>query len=705
MGRAQNLDDELEFLSEFLVHRGSHYRQANWLRSSYHAPHWLCVFGDSRRFEIDFDVRLEDGSLLTAPKNQTLLDTIKSWLCVQTAVNSTGGQIYAPNTEYNKIRLAIKVIDYFLLNARRFGLAKHGLQCLTENDLTELLSELAHSNEAAYSVYRWPEMLTAFLRRKILAFTSAELNSILIAYPAIAADIPNTEDCMLDLSKDELIRARAWLYHSGHYSPSDEGKGYRLSPSTELLALQIYSNTLGGKNKKPLPLELMLEPGDRIDREFPCVPVRTNLQERLSVREWSRYKGVLESLGVLSEIGIPVPISALQAIDNKMLDQVLMLKDTGRFSTVPQHVVLHTLGRALEFALEYGEDIVESCLAVMSAAKMAKQSCVTFGAENDIGALITPKLASIGVKVWQLAFHVTYIERRTFSNSKARLDGCRFYRRFRANEGLWELVRVLYGSIQIIVGALMARRQGELRDLLPGKCLDKTGAYLIFHNRKSGTAGLQDKEKRPIPPVAANLIKLLERFHERLRALKISTPKTTLFSFPTVHGKSTCSLTSPVYNETLDIFSDYMETPLNQSGERYYLRQHQLRRFFAMLFFWGGSFGGLDTLRWFLGHTDVEHLYHYITESVPGSVLRAIQASCAADLAKAGLTEANALCRLVEAHFHTSDFSVLDSKEMEEYIEELIMDGRVTIQPEFIDTPQGKSHRILIRVTNDEISL
>lgn len=39
-----------------------------------------------------------------------------------------------------------------------------------------------------------------------------------------------------------------------------------------------------------------------------------------------------------------------------------------------------------------------------------------------------------------------------------------------------------------------------------------------------------------------------------------------------------------------------------------------------MCFFWGSGFGSLDTLRWFLGHTNVEYVYHYITESTSGDI-------------------------------------------------------------------------------------
>ncbi len=124
-----------------------------------------------------------------------------------------------------------------------------------------------------------------------------------------------------------------------------------------------------------------------------------------------------------------------------------------------------------------------------------------------------------------------------------------------------------------------------------------------------------------------------------------------------------------------------------------------MRRFFAMLFFWGSAFGGMDTLRWFLGHTDISHLYHYITESIPGDVLRSVKANFAGHILKQQPEKAHELAAIIQHHFGTDNFSVLDSDELDEYVEELMIEGRVEIEPEFLETVEGNSYRILIKVT------
>ena len=120
-----------------------------------------------------------------------------------------------------------------------------------------------------------------------------------------------------------------------------------------------------------------------------------------------------------------------------------------------------------------------------------------------------------------------------------------------------------------------------------------------------------------------------------------------------------------------------------------------------MLFFWGNSFGGLDTLRWFLGHTDVEHLYHYITEATTGSVLQSVKASFAADCVKHHVSDCEELADLLEEHFGTRDFSVLDSDELDDYLQDLIEDGIVDVEPQFFDTAAGHSYRVLILVKRE----
>ncbi|MBF4405662.1 integrase, partial [Vibrio anguillarum] len=180
----------------------------------------------------------------------------------------------------------------------------------------------------------------------------------------------------------------------------------------------------------------------------------------------------------------------------------------------------------------------------------------------------------------------------------------------------------------------------------------------------------------------------------------------------------------------LNALCDYLETDLVQydNGEyrRNYVRQHQLRRFFAMAFFWSKGYDGMDALRWMLGHSDMEHLYHYISESETGAALNGAKASVivrgvvdsTSELAKLdGIEEVRKIIaeRLTgdsstpitiesvsEAAEDYNDDSYLTiphisqiqkEQDIETEVIHLLEEGRITLEPEFftIDDSDGNA--------------
>jgi hypothetical protein len=242
---------------------------------------------------------------------------------------------------------------------------------------------------------------------------------------------------------------------------------------------------------------------------------------------------------------------------------------------------------------------------------------------------------------------------------------------------------------------MMARRSGELIDLVAGRCLDISERYLVFANRKSGFGGLRETEARPVPKIVVRFIKLMERLQSEMIALGSLEATTNLLSPPRKVGSPGLAVLTPGrYGEALDLFCDWAETPLDSDGKRYYVRQHQLRRFFVLLFFWGGGFGGMDCLRWFLGQTDIQHLWHYITESTPGATLRSIAAEHVAYGIRHATDEAETLAAELAEHFNTTDFSVLDEEALVMHLEDLMEEGRLTVEPQFVDG--GTAYRIAV---------
>jgi hypothetical protein len=211
--------------------------------------------------------------------------------------------------------------------------------------------------------------------------------------------------------------------------------------------------------------------------------------------------------------------------------------------------------------------------------------------------------------------------------------------------------------------------------------------------------GLREEVARPIEPVAVEMLSQLERLQRVLKRIHVIDDTAYVFATPSHKSIIGLSRTAMKFNRTLDTFCDYFEIPFDSQGRRYYIRQHQLRRFFAMLFFYSSSFGGLDTLRWMLGHTDLNHVWHYITETMDGRVLRSAKAQYAAEnIHRYGANNFKELAELIESRYSTSDFSIVETDELENYITELMEDGEVEIEPEFFEDENGEHIRVIAHI-------
>ncbi len=692
MHKPAHFNGELDFLNNFRNYSSNPYRYSRFLESKFDDDVWIIKTGESTLGPIDFRIRLEDGELLTSPKHWKLLEAFKCWICVHDHPNACGGRLNSAATARHKIQRTLHLIDYLLLNCKQFQLSRHGLPGLSANDLRGILMALGSQNEVHESLYDWSNRLSDFLLRQGESIPKSLIQQHVASTPMLAA--LGVQESELGLSSQQLIAARVWLWINGYYQRAPGESGYAWMPDFARIARMLYSNTLYGHRKKPLHLELFLCEGDYALREHARAPVTA--RDELDIptdRHLSAYLSLLRALELLALEGLEVPVDVLSIFDEPALGKLLEVKPLGRFKSLPQKVVLTSLKDSVEFLLANGDNVVNGYLEVMSHWKDSGKTFSEFARSNDFSRSLSTELRILGVSCWCI---------RPLPNGHratiAHITRDKFYKSFRSNAGLYELLQVLYGASLFVLGALSARRSGELEDL-PQNCLDKSGTRLIFRNRKSAEGDMREKEIRPIPMVAIRAIKLLQRLANGLKNLGLLARDPPLFSAPfRMTGLPPISHHRASYEHLMDNLCDYIETPLDAQGRRYYIRQHQLRRFFAMLFFWGGAFGGLDTLRWYLGHTDIEHVWHYITESVPGSALVNIKAHFAVEEVLNNSPDAITLADLLEEHYGTRDFSILDSEELDLYVEELLAEGTLSVEPQFVSLPDGKSYRILISV-------
>lgn len=690
----ENLE-RLDFVEMYFPVRNKNverYQRARWLKNDFYSELWRCQF-DNAKFIIDWRAKLGRlGELLTSKRNASLLQALRCWLIISTHADGNGGKLMASKTEYERVRATLTVIDYLLISADVYGLPEHGLKSLSASDLVAVLGALASSPQQGISVYQWPQRTSAFLRARASELSRNDYKEACKYLPAITLGLQDNRH-VTDLTPPETAKARAWAWLNQLYRPGYGDDEFAWVLVTKKLAVLAYPDTVGTKDRIGQLPEMGICPRQPCLREYQAVPVST-LGSVPRKGALQAYRNTISRLGLLHDIVESPSAGAFQGFNEQAHVNSFEYRETDRFKTVPADVVFGALRNAIDFHLDYGESLVDSYLNLAKVATKQGKSICRYALANSVANCISPNLKRLGVRQWSVEPSNT----GTRGGPKP-LAPDEYFRRFRKNEGLWELMAVWYGSVQIILGTLTARRVNELCDLVAGSCLDESGTRLLFDNRKSGVAGQRQTISRPLPSIGANAISQIERLQKGLIRYGLLDGPVNLLARPGYMGEAPLiNVRADTFNFTNDIFCDYFETPTDQEGRRHYLRQHQLRRFFAMLFFWGNSFGGLDVLREFLGHTNAEHVYRYITESTPGTLLRDIKIEWAGQAVKEQWECANDLAALIQEHFGTSDFKVLRDDDLNEYIESLIENGLVTVEPMFLD--EGRQYRILVRVAS-----
>lgn len=687
--RSHRSHDEREELTSLLARHAwtgePRYRSARWLRSDFSAPLWL-IESDTR-FEINWDVQLPDGESLCSSRHSALAETLKSWLIVGTHVDSTGGRLLSSPTELTILRRTLYCIDYLLLNASAVELVRNGLAGLSDNDLKTLIATATSTRSVATSIYQWPERLSAFLRRQIRSLTPEMLADAYAKHDDLGCRIPPQAERLTSLNSEEITAARAWLAVNRRYYCWREN---RRKPHAWFLRASLYADTLHGTNMRfPLVNELCLGGTVGSSIEYPRARVRSVSDERSREERDRAIVATVGRLCLLREAGLPAPTVDLKALE--AFAAALDSRPNGRFRTLPQSVVFAALRGAVEFTIVHGAALVDSYLAVARAAASAGLTIADLSATACFENHLTPECRAMGVRRWT-------IEADAIGGSGVGVRNAQWYAELRKNVALYEALRVMFGAVQIVVGLLSARRASALRKLKANGCLDASRTRLVVENMKSGFDGMRDTIARPIPPIAVRCIDLLARIHSAPDDVSEAAMPAKLFAFPRKDGSGFVTTVADTnYYESTDYFCDWAELPLDPEGHRYYIRQHQLRRFFVMLFFWGGGFGGLDTLRWFLGHSSARHLWHYITEVVPGTTIRSVAAEWVAYGLKHATKEAELLAQELKLHFGTDDFSTLDEEALCAHLEDLIDEGRLIIEPQFLDNEDRYRIAVVLR--------
>jgi len=624
-----------------------------WFKSKYDDDVTIMNFGQKDKVVDWSSVMLDDGLLLTAFKHKPLLNGFKNWLLAVSDPLENGGAIIKARTVQTGVLKVMSLIDAILLRSAALELSRYHLSHITADFWLSIFKAMSEDGPRN-GIYDFAGRTKELVRARANNITQEQVDAFVSKYPFVIRDIAE-EDLTLYLTKEDRVKACCWLYAQGYYKFETgfaaQGNGAVLS--TLLFEGKIASSAL---NIRSLP-ELWLTEKAR-STEFPPLStesIKTSAAKNTIIYFISTVK--LINTNMFKDNASSPLTDATKALSIRKINDLVTLKLAGRTQTLHPDMIFKITRQSFEFTLKYQQDILDACLSVLS-----------------LGANKSPKAGSNqerpdkrrGKFIPDIHQNMSMTERGHFMQTKAMSAlnekvvkgmGIRQvlpyeilapdkHNAIRNNESLCELYSVLIGSCQYLTGIITARRQDELislassGNLSPNKNPFEEGGEnieynLIFKLKKSGNGGKISTNKiieRPVTTSLAKIIWRLEAFNEAARSQGLLKGK-TLGLFNNLDTRM-CQLTKTTVkscNAHLDSICDYFETPIvkmnNGELRRQYVRQHQLRRFFALLFFWQKRFQGLEALRWMLGHTDMSHLYHYISSNEVGDILNGVKAT------------------------------------------------------------------------------
>jgi hypothetical protein len=229
---------------------------------------------------------------------------------------------------------------------------------------------------------------------------------------------------------------------------------------------------------------------------------------------------------------------------------------------------------------------------------------------------------------------------------------------------------------------------------------DNNGYWFNFTLGKSNVKGVEawQEQDRPVPVITGKAIQLMQRLGDGLAQILGADSKASdnLFYLPKFEGLGALTADGGLLNNYLDHFCDFVNLPPNSEGGRWYVRIHEMRKWFLLLLFWSGRFDVLDAARWIAGHTDAAHIYAYIEQEFPGVSLPQIEAEYSEDRLRrlekgdSGKDDGvNALYESVLKHFNVESLTMIPESEWTAYVRALRESDTFHLEPHSIRDEGG----------------
>lgn len=670
--------------------------EAPWLLTPFEAPVWETTnrgreeLNDGEwknTIRLDWNVLLSTGVLLTDVRYERLLTLVKKIAFLARSDLITGAS--APRAWVNYIYYLINFIRWVVLHEERYLPEQYGLRLLDQPALDWLFGLIADGG--------WAHALQ--VPQRILAAMHQGAHGV--ACPQSLLDKPYT------VPTAEAGPLMQWLECQDGYEQARKGRHFsKRYLRREPLARLICENpaTLNTPNVscflrqfEPDFSNESLLVGLFQSTEFPS-------QKTASIQNTSSGTASEALVEIAARVittlldahrHIPdlLPEPAQISIRRATSIAMHVARPESHTLFIPVNTGLAYLNTAMRFVHVYGETIIDFYLAVMADYK------------PNIKNRGLNKSMKRHLNDWRMGSGEPIAAVLNITEFRCQ-EGNRDFGRLRTNPTLDEALRVLIGSCIVCMALLKPSRDEELTHLKRNCLREFSGGYWIkFNLGKSNAGEAWQDEDRPIPVITAKAIQLLQRLGNGLSTLLADDRKISgnLFYMPKAIGKGSLSASGSLLNNHLDIFCDYVGLPPDAEGRRWYIRVHEMRKWFLLLLFWSGRFDVLDAARWIAGHTDAEHIYAYIEKEFPGEELPRLEAEYSIDRVyrreqerkrsngDAGNKDGvDALYETVLRHFNVEFLTMVPESEWTDYVLSLRKDEKFRLEPHSIFGENGR---------------
>lgn len=569
---------------------------------------WRTVSPNGKSLVIDFAHPLPNGTLLSDPENSKLLTTIQKW-----AYHLRRGEItdfpLATNRWLYNIMLMENVSSWLVLHEDIYQTQKMGFKLFDIDAFKSLASELASGGIGGALQYK-ERVISHF--HSLLKY-DCDLNG-LIETPF---DLPKpfVDEAITYLKTNKLytrtkvtnrpplhVVSRSYLSEilSVKFSATSSDDGFRLFVRQFEPELYHPHLLISNFSKTCYPSQNTLLLTDARTKSVSA----GNFIDQVDLIS-SFYKG--------SQL-IPAEIPEVEINKKELISEyAAILRPPSHTPLIPLGIGLLAINKACEWILNYGSCIVEATISFSQACK-------------DIDSRYQSSTASYQKSKWYNANKDTWLLSDMEETAGVPLinifdiDTYQPAIRQGIHNGINNFRSVIFGFVgacAILIAMMKPIRMSELANL-NRMCLggeeNGEGSFLNHRQGKSGNIGESSYVSRPIPWIVARAVQLLQLMGSQLSAIfdDMSDHSRDLFYIP-ARGftRSNSESLEGTLDDCINTFCDFIETPVDTKGRRWYIRVHEMRKFFLLIMHRHEGEQVKPLLGYAAAHTDDSHTDEY----------------------------------------------------------------------------------------------